>query len=118
VPEKESGTAGAEAVEVKGVIHLLSAAHAHESTVRLYDRLFVRPNPGKWTGNYIDDLNPSAKTVLRAYFEPSLENSRADIRVQFERHGYFTVDRGDSSLAGAAFNRVVTLRDSWGTGKT
>ena len=113
LPETKSGTAGAEAVKVKGTIHWTSAAHAYETDVRLYERLFRAANPGKATGNYLDDMNPDAKKVIRAYLEPSLKNSVADDRFQFERHGYFSVDRGDSRRGGGVFNRVVTLRDSW-----
>jgi glutaminyl-tRNA synthetase len=114
LPETKSGTPGAEAVKVKGTIHWVSAAQAYETDVRLYDRLFKVPNPGKQTGNYLDDLNPDAKKVVRARLEPSLKQSQPEERFQFERHGYFVVDRRDS---GPVFNRAVTLRDSWTTGK-
>ena len=118
LPETKSGTPGAEAVKVKGAIHWVSAVHAHATTVRLYDRLFVRPNPGKWTGNYLDDLNPAAKTILRAYLEPSTREAKREDRFQFERHGYFVSDREDSKPGDASFNRTVTLRDSWAAGKS
>jgi glutaminyl-tRNA synthetase len=110
LPETKSGTRGAEAVKVKGTIHWVSAAQAFETDVRLYERLFRVPNPGKATGNYLDDMNPDAKKVARAYLEPSLKNSVASDRFQFERHGYFVVDPTPS---GTVFNRTVTLRDSW-----
>ena len=110
LPETKSGTPGAEAVKVKGAIHWVSAAQAFETDVRLYDRLFKVPNPGKQTGNQLDDLNPDAKKVARGYLEPSLKNAKADERFQFERHGYFVVDQRDH---GPVFNRAVTLRDSW-----
>jgi len=110
LPETKSGTPGAEAVKVKGTIHWLSAAHAFEAEVRLYDRLFKEPNPGKRTGNYLDDLNPGAKKLVRAFLESSLRQAEASSGFQFERHGYFVVDRLDG---GFAFNRTVTLRDSW-----
>ncbi len=113
LPETKSGTAGAEAVKVKGVIHWLSAAHAHESTVRLYDRLFIRPSPGKWTGNYLDDLNADAKTTIRAHLESSTKNSGHNDRFQFERHGYFVLDGDESPQISSVFNRIVSLRDSW-----
>jgi glutaminyl-tRNA synthetase len=116
LPETKSGTPGADSVKVKGNIHWVSARHAHEAEVRLYDRLFRVPNPGKATGNYLDDVNPDAKKVITAYVEPGLENCGLDERFQFERHGYFVRDR-DSTPAKAVFNRAVTLRDSWGAGK-
>jgi glutaminyl-tRNA synthetase len=118
LPETKSGTPGAEAVKVKGVIHWVSASHAHASTVRLYDRLFSKPSPGKWTGNYLDDLNPAAKTILRAYLEPSAKEAKPEDRFQFERHGYFIADRGASKPSDASFSRTVTLRDSWATGRS
>src|SRR6476659_1339098 len=112
LPETKSGTPGADAVKVKGNIHWVSAAHAYETEVRLYDRLFNVPNPGKRTGNYLDDLNPNCKVTLRAYLEPSLREAKGGERFQFERHGYFMRD-GRS----ASFNRTVTLRDSWANAK-
>ncbi len=115
LPETKSGTPGADAVKVKGNIHWVSAHHAHEAEIRLYDRLFRVPNPGKATGNYLDDVNPDAKKVITAYVEPSLENCGMDERFQFERHGYFARDR-DSTPEKAVFNRAVTLRDSWAKG--
>jgi glutaminyl-tRNA synthetase len=89
-------------------------AQAYEADVRLYDRLFKVPNPGKQTGNYLDDLNPGAKHVARAYLEPSLNEAKANERFQFERHGYFVADSRDP---GPVFNRAVTLRDSWAVAK-
>jgi glutaminyl-tRNA synthetase len=112
LPETKSGTPGADSVKVKGNIHWVSALHAHEAEVRLYDRLFRVPNPGKATGNYLDDVNPEAKKVITAYVEPGLENCGTEERFQFERHGYFVRDR-DSTPERAVFNRAVTLRDSW-----
>ena len=115
LPETKSGTPGADAVKVKGNIHWVSAAHAVESEIRLYDRLFSVAKPGKRTGNYLDDLNPAAKSTLRAYLEPSLGAAAPENRFQFERHGYFVVDRALSRSGAPSFNRTVTLRDSWGS---
>ena len=117
LPETKSGTAGAEAVKVKGAIHWISAAHAVPSEVRQYDRLFRVPNPGKSTGNYLDDVNPAALHITNAFLEPSLRESTADDRYQFERHGYFNADRRHSKPSAPVFNRTVTLRDSWGTAR-
>ena len=115
LPETKSGTPGAEAVKVKGNIHWVSADNAYETQINLYDRLFKVPNPGKRTGNYLDDVNPAAKSTMRAYLEPSLGNASPEDRFQFERHGYFVADRKISTAGGPAFNRAVTLRDSWGS---
>src|ERR1700682_5215879 len=96
LPETKSGTPGAEAVKVKGTIHWVSAAQAYEAEVRLYDRLFRVANPGRETGNYLDDVNPKAKSVVRAFLEPSLKSAEPEQRFQFERHGYFVADRKDT----------------------
>ena len=115
LPETKSGTPGADAVKVKGNIHWVSAPHAYEAEVRLYDRLFKVPNPGKRTGNYLDDVNPEAKSIVRAQLEPSLRDAAPGASFQFERHGYFVADPRDSKRGAPVFNRTVTLRDSWGT---
>ncbi|MBL0143493.1 MAG: glutamine--tRNA ligase/YqeY domain fusion protein [Betaproteobacteria bacterium] len=109
--DSKSGTPGADHHKTKGVIHWVSAAHAYEAEVRLYDRLFKVANPGKATGNYLDDLNPDSLKVIRAYLEPSLKEATAEERFQFERHGYFVFDTGTSP---SSITRTVTLRDSWG----
>jgi glutaminyl-tRNA synthetase len=113
LPETKSGSPGADSVKVKGNIHWLSAAHAIEAEVRLFDRLFKAPHPGRLTENYLDDLNPDSKKIIRAYLEPSLRDATRDERVQFERHGYFTPDRIDSTPDAMVWNRAVTLKDSW-----
>jgi glutaminyl-tRNA synthetase len=117
VEDSKSGTPGADKIKVKGVIHWVSAAHAYECEVRLYDRLFREPHPGSGTHSYLDDVNPRAKTVIRAYLEPALKDAKPEERLQFERHGYFVADRKDSGPSAPIFNRAVTLRDSWGIGK-
>jgi len=106
--DSRSGTPGADAYKVKGNIHWLSAKHAHAAEVRLYDRLFATPHP-----EGLGDLNPGSKKVASVRLEPALRNAKPEERFQFERHGYFVADKGNSSV----FNRTVTLRDSWGTGK-
>jgi glutaminyl-tRNA synthetase len=117
LPETKSGTPGAEAVKVKGTIHWVSAAHAYASEIRLYDRLFRVPHPGRGTGDYLADVNPSAKSVAKAFLEPSVKDAKPEERFQFERHGYFVADRRDSKPGSPAFNRTVTLRDSWAPAK-
>jgi len=102
-PESRSGTPGANKFKVKGNIHWVSAAHAHAAEVRLYDRLFKVPDP-----DGVEHLNPASVRVVAAQLEPSLAGAEAEQRFQFERHGYFVAD-----LAHKAFNRTVSLRDSW-----
>jgi glutaminyl-tRNA synthetase len=113
VEDSKSGTPGADRHKVKGVIHWLSAAHAYECEVREYDRLFRVPHPGTGGREYLDDVNPEAKKVLRAYLEPWLKEAKPEERFQFERHGYFVADIKDSKTGAPVFNRAVTLRDSW-----
>ncbi len=93
---------------MKGNIHWLSAKHAHAAEVRLYDRLFATPQP-----EGVADLNRDSKKVITARLEPALREAKPEERFQFERHGYFVADRENPS----AFNRTVTLRDSWGAAK-
>ena len=114
LPETKSGTPGADSVKVKGNIHWVSAAHALEAEVRLYDRLFNDPNPDAGGKNFLDALNPDSKKVVTAYLEPGLREARPEDRYQFERHGYFVADRIDSQPGKPVFNRTVGLKDSWG----
>jgi glutaminyl-tRNA synthetase len=113
LPGTKSGTAGAEAVKVKGNIHWVSAAHAREAEVRIYDRLFMVPHPGSGERDFLLDLNPESMRVLQARVEPSLAEAEAEERFQFERHGYYVADLKDSAPGKPVFNRAVTLRDSW-----
>jgi len=102
--------------KVKGVIHWVSAADAIEAEIRLYDRLFSHPAPdtAKAGGDYRDHINPdSLRTLTRCYVEPALGQAQAGERFQFEREGYFCLDRALCSGDRPVFNRVVTLRDSW-----
>ncbi len=112
-PDSKSGTAGSDNYKVKGNIHWLCAKSAWQADVRLYDRLFKSPYPGRESGNFLDDLNADSKKNIRAYLEPSLKSANAEVRFQFERHGYFVADRVDSMPGVPVFNRAVTLRDSW-----
>jgi len=114
LPDTKSGTPGADSVKVKGNIHWVSAAHAYEAEVRLYDRLFSDPNPDAGGKNFLDALNPDSKKVVTAYLEPGLQQAAAEDRFQFERHGYFVADRVDSKPGKPVFNRIVGLKDSWG----
>lgn len=111
--DTKSGTAGAEKRKVKGNIHWLSAKHARQAEVRLYDRLFAQAHPDAG-GDYKASLNLHSKKIITAYVEPSLSEARPEDRFQFERHGYFIADRKDTQPGKPTFNRAVTLRDSWG----
>jgi len=64
--------------------------------------------------DFLADLNPESKSVITAQLEPALKDAQPEQRFQFERHGYFTVDRVDSRDGKPVFNRAVTLKDSWG----
>ena len=101
--------------KVKGVIHWVSAEHAVDAEVRLYDRLFNHPTPddGKEEGvDYKDRINPESLTVLKqCKLEPALAEAEPGERFQFEREGYFCRDTGSPDEL--VFNRTVTLRDSW-----
>jgi glutaminyl-tRNA synthetase len=98
--------------KVKATLHWVSAAHAVDAEVRLYDRLFTHEDPAS-TENYLDHLNPNSLEVLpTAKVEPSLSSALAGARYQFERLGYFAVDP-DSRPGTLVFNRTVSLRDTW-----
>jgi glutaminyl-tRNA synthetase len=98
---------------VKGTIHWVSAEHAVDAEVRLYDRLFTSEDPGEGGRDPLDDLNQhSFERVMGAQVEPSLASAAVGARFQFERHGYFCVDP-DSTPARPVFNRTVTLKDTW-----
>ena len=113
IPETKSGTPGADSVKVKGNIHWLSVAHAQPTEVRLYDRLFKDAHPGAGGRDFLLDLNPDSVKNITAQLEPALAAAKPGERFQFERHGYFVVDTGDSAPGKPVFNRAVTLRDSW-----
>jgi len=96
----------------KATLHWVSAAHAVDAEARLYDRLFNAEEPGA-SGDYRTDLNPNSLDVVRdCKVEPSLASATPGSRFQFERIGYFCVDR-DSTSSRPVFNRTVTLKDSW-----
>jgi glutaminyl-tRNA synthetase len=102
--------------KVKATLHWVSAPHALEAEVRLYDRLFDKPNPedDKDAPDFTAHLNPnSLETLTGCRVEPSLAGAKPESRYQFERLGYFCVDRKDSSEARVVFNRTVPLRDTW-----
>jgi glutaminyl-tRNA synthetase len=98
--------------KVKATLHWVSAAHAIDAEVRLYDRLFTAEEPGA-SGDYRADLNPASLEIVRdCKVERSLASAAPGARFQFERLGYFCVDRDGTPLL-PVFNRTVTLKDSW-----
>jgi len=102
--------------KVKGTIHWVSAHHALECEVRLYDRLFTQPDPDAVPEgeDFTASLNPeSLVTARQAKIEPSVADDPPGTRYQFERQGYFVSDTTDSTPEALVFNRTVTLRDTW-----
>ena len=97
--------------KVKGTIHWVSAAHARDAEVRLYDRLFTAPEPDA-TGDFKSFINPHSLEVVTAKCEPALAEATPEKRYQFERLGYFALDP-DSTSTKQVWNRTVTLKDTW-----
>ncbi|MGE3548879.1 MAG: glutamine--tRNA ligase, partial [Geobacter sp.] len=101
--------------KVKGVIHWLSAPHAGAVEARLFDRLFSDANPDRGGADYKQFLNPESLSILpQCRVEPSLLQAAPGQSFQFERLGYFCADEKDSQPGQPIFNRIVTLRDTWG----
>lgn len=112
IPESKSGndTSG---ITVKGTIHWVSATHAINAEVRLYDRLFTSENPLAEEGDFKDTINKhSLQVISNAYVEPSLQDADFEKRYQFIRKGYFYLDK-DTTPGKLVFNRTVTLKDAW-----
>ena len=97
--------------KVKGTIHWVSVPHAVDAEVRLYDRLFTVPEPDA-DGDFKQHLNPHSLEVVTARCEASLKDARPELRYQFERLAYFTLDK-DSAPGKLVFNRTITLKDAW-----
>jgi glutaminyl-tRNA synthetase len=101
--------------KVKGTIHWVSAAHAIDAEVRLYDRLFTTAEPDA-AGDFKSTLNPHSLEVVTAKCEPSLKDAKPELRYQFERLAYFALDKDSSLVPNASrliFNRTITLKDTW-----
>jgi glutaminyl-tRNA synthetase len=108
----ESKTGGATAGrKIKGTLHWVSAAHAIDAEVRLYDRLFNVAEPDA-AADFKQHLNPESLEILQAKCEPALRNAKPELRYQFERLGYFTLDPGGTPQK-LMFNRTIGLRDTW-----
>ena len=108
------GGASPDGRKVKGTIHWVSEEHSLPAEIRLYDRLFNVQSPGSGDADFRPQLNPNSLEVLKhARVERSVANALPEARFQFERCGYFSVDRFDSKPGKLVFNRTVTLKDSW-----
>jgi glutaminyl-tRNA synthetase len=109
----DSKTGGATAGrKVKGTIHWVSAAHAVDAEVRLYDRLFTEAEPEKDGRDFKTVLNPHSLELITAKCEPSLKDASPAARYQFERLAYFALDK-ESAPGKPVFNRTITLKDTW-----
>jgi glutaminyl-tRNA synthetase len=112
IPESRSGN-DSSGINVKGTIHWVSAAHAINAEVRLYDRLFKLENPGA-EDDFKQSINPESLQIISgAYLEPSLADASQDEAYQFIRKGYFSLDKKLSTPGKPIFNRTVTLKDNW-----
>ena len=114
-PESKGGSSP-DGRRVQATLHWVSAAHAVDAEVRLYNHLFESAEPGgeEDGGDFINGLNPeSLVTLTSCKVEPSLADAKPGARYQFERQGYFCVDAVDSAPGRLVFNRTVSLRDSW-----
>ncbi len=99
--------------KVKGTIHWVSIPHAIKAEVRLYDRLFTHENPdGDKEVDFKEYINPNSLEVITGFIEPSLQLAKPEDKFQFQRLGYFCVDK-DSSAEKLVFNKTVGLRDTW-----
>jgi glutaminyl-tRNA synthetase len=117
-PQTKGGESPPDGRKVKGTIHWVSARHAIEAEVRLFDRLFSAEDPesGEGADDFLKNLNPHSLEVLKgARLEPSLKDAKLGDTFQFERLGYFNVDLDSKpgAVGGLVFNRTVTLKDSW-----
>ncbi|WP_127023375.1 glutamine--tRNA ligase/YqeY domain fusion protein [Flagellimonas beolgyonensis] len=113
-PKSKSGSGTEESLrKVKGTLHWVSIPHAVTAEVRLYDRLFNDPTPDAHKDrDFMDFVNPDSLEKLTGYLEPSLKEAKVGDQFQFQRMGYFNVDK-DSTEDHMVFNRTVTLRDTW-----
>lgn len=113
-PKSKSGSGTEESLrKVKGTLHWVSISHAIQAEVRLYDRLFTDATPGAHKDRgFMDFVNPESLQKVTGYLEPSLKEAKVGDKFQFQRMGYFNLDK-DSSKEHLIFNRTVPLRDTW-----
>jgi glutaminyl-tRNA synthetase len=112
IPESKSGNDTSN-LKVKGTLHWVSASHAINAEVRLYDRLFKVEDPSNEEGDFKDYINENSLQIIeKVYAEPALKNAKPGEHYQFLRTGYFTLDKY-SSKEKMIFNRTVTLKDTW-----
>ena len=112
IPESKSGSDTSE-IKVKGTIHWVSAQHALQAEIRLYDRLFNAENPSQEEGDFKEYINPDSLQIIpKAFIEPSLLNAEIGNHFQFIRKGYFCLDK-ESTKEKLVFNRTVSLKDAW-----
>ena len=112
-PDSKSGTPDSNNYKVKGNIHWINATEAVPVEVRLYEHLFTDPHPDSGDKDFLNFIKPDSKKVIQAFVEPSIQNAQPEEQFQFERHGYFVVDRKDSTPEKLIFNRSVGLKDGW-----
>lgn len=112
-PESRSGS-GTEASlrKVKGTLHWVSIPHSLQAEVRLYDRLFTVPEPDRQEESFLNYINPDSLKIVTAFIEPSLKDADTGSTLQFQRLGYFCVDK-DSNNEKLVFNKTVGLKDTW-----
>src|SRR5690606_31312047 len=113
-PLSKSGSGTEESLrKVKGTLHWVSVSHAIEAEVMLYDRLFNVDSPdADKEKDFLEFINPNSLQVITGYLEPGLKNASIGEKFQFQRLGYFCIDK-ESTAGHLVFNRTVTLRDSW-----
>ena len=112
-PKSLSGSGTKESLrKVKGTLHWVSASHAIQAEVRIYDRLFSHEAPDSQEEDFMTFLNPSSLHKTTAFVEPNISNVQPNDHFQFQRLGYFCVDQ-DSTAAKVVFNKTVGLRDNW-----
>ena len=113
-PKSKSGSGTEESLrKVKGTLHWVTQNDSIDITINSYDRLFKEETPGaKNEGDFLKDINPDSLQVLSAKAEPSLSSAAEGETFQFQRKGYFTVDK-KSKADDIIFNKTVGLRDSW-----
>lgn len=113
-PKSKSGSGSEESLrKVKGTLHWVSIQHAVTAEIRMYDRLFTDETPDQHKDkDFMDFINPDSLKLITGYLEPSLQNAKVEDIFQFQRIGYFNVDK-DSTAENLVFNKTVGLRDTW-----